>query len=161
MYLEQWRKEHNYIFPKSICLKWKVDRLVQCSKLYHQRYISRMLKDSFVYYHMYKHIYIYIYIYIERERDLHIHTRIPTYTYIYTNTYTYIYTHFHIYVCVSECVCIYHNHHLVPQARISLTLSPLVSNIHRSRQVFQSTYCIFTALLLIGSSSSPNSCSPV
>ena len=44
---------------------------------------------------------------------------------------------------------IYHHHHIMPLARISLTLShhPSLSIIHRFQQVFQATSCIRTELL--------------
>ena len=42
------------------------------------------------------------------------------------------------------------------QARISLTLSPFVSIIHRFRQVFHTTSCICTELLLVNSYWSAN-----
>ena len=61
----------------------------------------------------------------------------------------------------------YHHHDSVLLARISLTLSlslylslsPLVSIVHRSRKTLQVTSCICTELLSIGSSWSSNLCS--
>ena len=55
----------------------------------------------------------------------HIHTHTHTYIYIYMDIYMYIYIYIYVCVCVYKYVykCVYHHHHVVPPARIFLTLS--------------------------------------
>ena len=50
------------------------------------------------------------------------------------------------------CLYIYHHHHVVPPARISLTLSPLLPIVHCLWQVFRATSRILTELLYVCSS---------
>ena len=79
---------------------------------------------------MYTYISIYIYIHTNIYTHTYIYTHIYIYIHIYRHiyiyTYIYIYTHIyiHIYIYTYMNIYIYHHHyHVVPQARISLTLS--------------------------------------
>ena len=89
-----------------------------------------------IYLSTYIHIHIYIYIYI------YIYTQ--TYIHIYKILYIYIYLHTYISSSSSSChtAC----------TDLPNTLSPAISIIHHSLEVFQTKSCISTELLYIGSS---------
>ena len=114
----------------------------------------------YIYMHIsnvYLYIYIYIYIYIIWRSPTHISMKniyIYTYIFIYIYANVLVYTP-HIPLCTSS------SSWRATSMDFPDPFPSFVSIIHRSWQVFHTTSCISTELLLIGSSWSPNPCSSV